>query len=139
MTWLPGDTGSSSLTGYQVLAEPGDIATTVGADASQATVTGLTDGTAYTFVVAATNVVGVGAPSVVTAPVIPDASLGGVPPALSDAAAGPQLHEQLHGAEQPGAQHGLEADASRAGRARWPRDITVTPAAGCRCTSSSST
>ena len=80
VAWLPGDTGTSSLTGYQVLAEPGDIATTVGGDMTQATVTGLSDGTAYTFVVAATNVVGMGAASVATDPVTPDATLGAVPP-----------------------------------------------------------
>src|SRR5438309_3684121 len=53
VAWAPGDTGSSAVTGYQVLAEPGDIATTVAGDVTQATVTGLTDGTAYTFAVTA--------------------------------------------------------------------------------------
>jgi GH25 family lysozyme M1 (1,4-beta-N-acetylmuramidase) len=78
--WVPGDTGSSAVTGYQLLAEPGDIATTVGGDATQANVTGLTDGTAYTFAVTATNAVGAGAPSVVSAAVTPGPTLGAVPP-----------------------------------------------------------
>src|SRR5947209_1685868 len=41
VAWVPGDTGSSAVTAYQILAEPGDIATTVAGDVTQATVTGL--------------------------------------------------------------------------------------------------
>ena len=84
VAWRPGDTGSSSLSGYQVLAEPGDIAITVGGDTTQATLTGLTDGTAYTFTVTASNAVGIGVPSAASAPVTPDATLGAVPPVSSN-------------------------------------------------------
>jgi len=80
VSWLPGDTGSSALTGYQVLAEPGDITTTLTGDVTQAAIRGLTNGTAYTFTVTATNALGAGAASPSTAAVTPDATLGAVPP-----------------------------------------------------------
>jgi len=81
VTWVPGDAGSSAITGYQLLAEPGDLVMRVGGDATQATFAGLSDGTAYTFSIAAANALGYGAPSAPTAAVTPAPALGVVPPA----------------------------------------------------------
>ncbi|MFG6466295.1 fibronectin type III domain-containing protein [Roseateles sp. BYS87W] len=57
----PGSNGGASITGYTVTANPGG-ATGSGA-ASPITVTGLTNGTAYTFTVTATNSAGTGSAS----------------------------------------------------------------------------
>jgi GH25 family lysozyme M1 (1,4-beta-N-acetylmuramidase) len=79
LTWLPGDAGSSDVTAYHVLAEPGDISVTVPGDTATATVGGLVDGTSYQFTVTAENAVGVGQASAPTDPSVPDATLGAVP------------------------------------------------------------
>jgi uncharacterized protein (TIGR02145 family) len=49
----PGSNGGSAITGYTVTSSPGSI--TANGTASPITVTGLTNGTAYTFTVTATN------------------------------------------------------------------------------------
>lgn len=54
--------GGSAITGYTVTSNPGGITTTAGA--SPITVSGLTNGTPYTFIVTATNSDGTSAPSV---------------------------------------------------------------------------
>lgn len=71
VSWLPGDAGTSAITGYQVVVQPGGRAVTVDGQTTRATVTGLTNGAAYTFTVTARNGVGVGASSRPTAPVVP--------------------------------------------------------------------
>lgn len=56
--WKPGTptTGMCAITSYTVVSTPGSIQTTVtGATTSSATVTGLTNGTTYTFIVYAQN------------------------------------------------------------------------------------
>ena len=65
----PASNGGSVITGYTVTATPGGI-TATGAT-SPITVTGLTNGTSYTFTVTATNSVGSGAASVASSPVTP--------------------------------------------------------------------
>jgi hypothetical protein len=57
----PSFTGGSAITGYRVTSNPGGI-TGTGAS-SPISVTGLTNGTAYTFSVTATNTIGTGSPS----------------------------------------------------------------------------
>lgn len=65
----PANTGGSPITGYTVTSSPGGL---TGSGASgPITVSGLTNGTAYTFTVTATNVVGPGAPSAASNAVTP--------------------------------------------------------------------
>jgi hypothetical protein len=60
VTWTaPSNTGGSAITGYSVTGAPGGSCTTTGA--TSCVVTGLTNGTAYTFQVVATNAQGTGA------------------------------------------------------------------------------
>lgn len=71
----PASNGGSSITGYTVTASPGGATAT--GSASPISVTGLTNGVAYTFTVTATNVAGVGVASASSASVTPAASGGG--------------------------------------------------------------
>ena len=68
---VPASDGGSAITGYTVTSNPGNI-TATGA-ASPITVTGLTNGTTYTFTVKATNAVGTGAASAASNSVTPAA------------------------------------------------------------------
>jgi hypothetical protein len=80
LTWTaPTSDGGSAITGYRITPFIGSTAQTAvntGTTATGFTVTGLTNGTAYTFRVAAINGIGVGAQSAASASVTP-----AVPPA----------------------------------------------------------
>ncbi|MGG1517866.1 fibronectin type III domain-containing protein [Paenibacillus oryzisoli] len=67
----PADNGGSAVTSYTVTASPGGR--TAAGSASPITVTGLTNGTTYTFTVAATNVAGSSEVSTPTAEITPAA------------------------------------------------------------------
>ena len=69
---VPGN-GGSTVTGYQVTATPGGIVANVGTGVETATITGLTQGQAYTFTVAAVNANGAGAASEASNSVAPAA------------------------------------------------------------------
>lgn len=71
VSWLPGDAGTSPVTGYQVTTSPGGKVVTVGGSTMSATMTGLSTKSAYTFTVTATNGVGTGVASTPTPPVTP--------------------------------------------------------------------
>jgi sugar lactone lactonase YvrE len=73
VTWLaPTSDGDSSITSYTVTSEPGGFtATTADGLTLTADVTGLTNGVAYIFRVAATNAVGTSSASLASAAVIP--------------------------------------------------------------------
>ena len=77
VTWTaPSDEGSP-ITGYTVTSSGGQTCVTA---STTCTVTGLTNGTAYTFTVTATNAQGTGLPSAPSAPItpstVPDAPTG---------------------------------------------------------------
>jgi uncharacterized protein (TIGR02145 family) len=72
----PTNDGGSALTGYTVTSDPGNIS--VSGTTSTINVTGLTNGTAYTFTVVATNVVGSSVASVASSGVTP-ATFPGAP------------------------------------------------------------
>ena len=73
--WTAPDSGGSPLTGYVINASGGASATAAGA-ATSAVVTGLTNGTAYTFTVTASNAAGAGPASAPSAPVTPSTVAG---------------------------------------------------------------
>ena len=73
VSWTaPGSNGGASITGYTVTAAPGG-ATCTTTGALSCTVSGLINGTAYTFTVTATNSVGTGPASQSSAAVTPQA------------------------------------------------------------------
>ena len=91
VSWTaPADDGGSEVTGYTVTASPGGATCTAAATATSCDVAGLTNGTAYTFTVVATNSVGDSDPSDPSAAVTP---LGapGQPTAVSGVAGDGQV------------------------------------------------
>jgi subtilisin family serine protease len=79
VTWLaPAFDGNSPITGYTVTANPSS-ATCTTTDARTCTFTALTNGTAYSFTVTATNGYGTSTPSAASSPVTP-VSAPSVPP-----------------------------------------------------------
>lgn len=69
----PASDGGSAITGYTVTSSPGGL--TGAGSASPITVTGLTNGTAYTFTVTATNSVGTSSASAASNSVTPQAAV----------------------------------------------------------------
>jgi uncharacterized protein (TIGR02145 family) len=65
----PASNGGSPITGYTVTSSPGGITGT--GSGSPITVSGLTNGTSYTFTVVATNAIGNSSPSTASSAVIP--------------------------------------------------------------------
>jgi predicted extracellular nuclease/sugar lactone lactonase YvrE len=75
----PTNNGGSAITGYTVSSIPaGGVDTNAGSTGLSHLITGLSNGTAYTFVVRATNAIGVSAPSAASVSIIP-ATLPGAP------------------------------------------------------------
>ncbi|GEM_PF-684803 len=65
----PTSNGGSGITGYTVTSSPGGL--TASGSSSPITISGLTNGTAYTFSVTATNIAGTGASSAASSAVTP--------------------------------------------------------------------
>lgn len=75
LTWrVPADPGSSTVTGYEVTSSPAGGVCTTPAPTLTCNVTGLTNGTAYTFTVRALNAAGWGPWSTASNSVTPQAS-----------------------------------------------------------------
>ena len=68
----PASDGGSAITGYRVTSTPGSITAT--GSSSPIVITGLSNGTAYTFKVAAQNIVGYGAESAASNSITPTAA-----------------------------------------------------------------
>ena len=77
----PASNGGSAITSYTVTSSPGGL--TVSGSSSPIVVTGLTNGTTYTFAVKATN--GVGSGSSATSNAVTPAGAGGVAEAAAAA------------------------------------------------------
>ena len=83
----PANDGGATITGYTVTSSPGGFTAT--GSASPLTVTGLTNGTAYTFTVVATNSVGNSVSSSASSPVTP-VTVPGAPTSVSAVAGNAQ-------------------------------------------------
>jgi hypothetical protein len=72
VSWTaPASSGGSDITGYTATSTPGGLTANVDGSTLTAIVTGLTNGTAYTFKVTATNTAGVGPASAASNSVTP--------------------------------------------------------------------
>ncbi|MEY9863623.1 RHS repeat-associated protein [Catenulispora sp. GAS73] len=80
VSWTaPADDGGNAITDYLVTASPGDATAYASAPDTSVLVSGLTNGTAYTFTVAAENGQGTGAASALSAPVTPQPAVAASP------------------------------------------------------------
>ncbi|GLY98609.1 fibronectin type III domain-containing protein [Actinoplanes sp. NBRC 103695] len=87
--WVrPADDGRVPLDSYTVTASPGGATVTVTAPTTAAEIPGLTNGTAYTFTVRATNAIGTGAASAATAAIAPRVTVPDAPGNVAAVAAG---------------------------------------------------
>jgi uncharacterized protein (TIGR02145 family) len=82
----PTNNGGSAITGYTVTSSPGGFTAT--SATSPINVTGLTNGTAYTFTVVATNAIGNSSPSTASSAVTPSAPTVPGPPTSVTAVGG---------------------------------------------------
>jgi len=77
VSWQAPADGASPITGYTAVASPGGASCTADAPATSCRITGLKDGSAYTFTVTATNAFGTSPASEPTAPVTLSYPAGG--------------------------------------------------------------
>jgi hypothetical protein len=102
VSWsAPASDGGSPITAYTATSSPGAKTCTWTTGPLSCTVTGLTNGTAYTFTVTATNDLGTGSPSAASTPVTPTESAstytGLTPARLLDTRGSPTVDGQFQG------------------------------------------
>jgi hypothetical protein len=83
VSWTKPSANGSPITGYTITSTPGGITKTVEADQTSATISGLTNGTDYTFTVTATNTIGTSTASTPSTKVTPTAPATSVPPTVA--------------------------------------------------------
>jgi hypothetical protein len=83
VSWTAPADGGRPITGYTVTSTPGSVQCRTNT-ATACNLSGLTNGTAYTFTVTATNAVGAGATSAPTSAVTPSAGAPALPPPPPD-------------------------------------------------------
>ncbi len=92
VSWsAPASNGGSTITAYMVTASPGGRTCGWSSGALSCTVTGLTNGTSYTFTVTATNAVGSSSPSPTSDAVTP-ATLPGAPTSVTGSSGDEHVH-----------------------------------------------
>ena len=100
----PASNGGSAITGYTVVSNPtGGVDSNAGTTNTSHIVTGLINGTAYTFAVTATNVVGTSAPSAASNSVTPmgTSTIGTFTSSLNPSTVGTSVHLHRHGPPGP--------------------------------------
>ncbi len=118
VSWTaPADNGGSPITGYTVTASPGGQTATVGGATTNAVVTGLTNGTSYTFIVRATNATGTGPASAPSNAVTP----------------GPQLNQTIT-FPNPGSKNLTQSPVTVAPTASSGLPVTLTSTTTTVCT-----
>src|SRR5436309_2955939 len=85
LAWTAPATGGSPITGYTATASPGSATCSVGGSTLACTISGLTNGTSYSFTVRAANAIGPGpASSPATATPVAPATAPGAPTGLTE-------------------------------------------------------
>ena len=82
LSWTAPSDGGSPITGYMVTASPGGATATKSSSYTQAIITGLANGTSYTFTVVATNAIGSSSASSASASATPS-TVPGAPTSLA--------------------------------------------------------
>lgn len=130
VSWLaPTTQGSSAITGYTATASPGGMSCST-TTALTCVVTGLTNGTAYTFSVVARNAAGSSVPSTPSAPVTP----GGVPSAPLGVTATPGNGQVVVSWQAPVEQGGSAISGYVVTSSTPGRSCTTTGATTCTVT-----
>ena len=93
VSWTPPSfDGGTAISKYTIIANPGGASTTAGPGTTSAVVTGLSDGTSYSFTVAASSQAGAGPASASSAPVTP---VGAHPQYFAEGTTRPGFQEYL--------------------------------------------
>jgi alpha-tubulin suppressor-like RCC1 family protein len=113
LTWVaPSDDGGNALSGYLLTVNPGGRQIAVGVT-PKGTVTGLTNGTPYTFSIRARNAVGLG-PAVATPASATPVAIGRLHPVTPSAAYNSGAHPLVAGADRDVVIAGLPTSANAA-------------------------